>query len=456
MSNLKTSQLGASSTLSGSELVEVVQSGQSKQSTAQAIANLAPLETTTTIGTLINGATSKSTPVDADYLPLMDSAASNVVKKLSWANVKATMMAFFSGYATTATAAGTTTLTVASPYSQFFTGTTTQTVIMPVTSTLAAGQQFRIVNNSTGTVTVNSSGANAIVTMIGGATAVLTCILTSGTTAASWGAMTVCPATGPGSSGGFTVGALVASTINALTQTAQSIGFTIAGGTTSKTLTVPLDASISGTHVAATGKTFTCSNTLTLAGTDGTTMTFPSTSVALCPVAGPGSGQAFATGAQTITGNCTTTGALIAGTPTDNGLAKLQTTNGITLGNGVLVGSTKKVLDAYDEGLWTPVLQGITVVGTLTTTGHYTRIGRRYFCTLTLSAVTSITTFASTSYVPLPQAGSVTDEAVSTVKQDGTYANVGGVIKAGENIFYPGVFATTAGQKVTMSFSYEV
>lgn len=46
-------------------------------------------ETTTTAGALINGATSKTTPVDADYLGLMDSAASNILKKLSWANLKA-------------------------------------------------------------------------------------------------------------------------------------------------------------------------------------------------------------------------------------------------------------------------------------------------------------------------------------------------------------------------------
>lgn len=52
-------------------------------------------ETTTTIGSLINGATSKTTPVDADELPLVDSAASNVLKKLSWANVKATLKTYF-------------------------------------------------------------------------------------------------------------------------------------------------------------------------------------------------------------------------------------------------------------------------------------------------------------------------------------------------------------------------
>ena len=39
-----------------------------------------------------------------------------------------------------------------------------------------------------------------------------------------------------------------ATLVNALTLASQSVGFTIAGGTTSKTLTVPLDASVSGTN----------------------------------------------------------------------------------------------------------------------------------------------------------------------------------------------------------------
>lgn len=58
-----------------------------------------------------------------------------------------------------------------------------------------------------------------------------------------------------------TIGAITPSSVNGLTLTALSTGFSIAGGTTSKTLTV--------------------SNTLTLAGTDGTTMTFPPASASV-------------------------------------------------------------------------------------------------------------------------------------------------------------------------------
>jgi len=90
------------------------------------------------------------------------------------------------GYTTTVTAAGTTTLTVSSNYHQYFTGTTTQTCVMPVASSLVLGQQFRLVNNSTGVVTVNSSGANLIVAMVPGSEGIITCTTASGTTAASW------------------------------------------------------------------------------------------------------------------------------------------------------------------------------------------------------------------------------------------------------------------------------
>lgn len=89
-------------------------------------------------------------------------------------------------YKTTATAAGTTTLTDNSAGIQYFTGSTTQTVVLPVTSTLYLGQSFQVVNESTGVVTVQSSGANTVLAMVAGSNAVFTCTALTGTTAASW------------------------------------------------------------------------------------------------------------------------------------------------------------------------------------------------------------------------------------------------------------------------------
>jgi hypothetical protein len=90
------------------------------------------------------------------------------------------------GYSTTATAAGTTTLTASSNYRQFFTGSTTQTIVLPVTSTLVTGIAYEIENNSTGLLTVNSSGGNLVGTIPSGVCAHAVCIGTTLTTAADW------------------------------------------------------------------------------------------------------------------------------------------------------------------------------------------------------------------------------------------------------------------------------
>ena len=50
---------------------------------------------TNTIAPQTTAATSKATPVDADTLPITDSAASNGLKKLTWANLKATAKTYF-------------------------------------------------------------------------------------------------------------------------------------------------------------------------------------------------------------------------------------------------------------------------------------------------------------------------------------------------------------------------
>lgn len=92
------------------------------------------------------------------------------------------------GYTTTATAGGTTTLTVASTFIQMFTGTLTQTVVLPVTSTLTTGHSYEIHNNSTGALTINSSGGNLVVTIPAGNSYAITCIGTTLTTAADWDA----------------------------------------------------------------------------------------------------------------------------------------------------------------------------------------------------------------------------------------------------------------------------
>lgn len=65
-------------------------------------------ETASTIGTLIAGSSDKATPVDADSIAISDSAAAGILKRLSWANVKAALNSL---YARLAGAAGGQTIT---------------------------------------------------------------------------------------------------------------------------------------------------------------------------------------------------------------------------------------------------------------------------------------------------------------------------------------------------------
>lgn len=136
------------------------------------------------------------------------------------------------GFTTTATAAGTTTLTVANTQIQEFTGSTTQTVVMPVTSTLTLGQQFYIINNSSGVVTVQSSGANTIQAMAAGTSALLTVILTSGTTAASWQSTYIADGGGTVNSGTANQLGYYATTGNAISGlTSANNGLLVTGNT---------------------------------------------------------------------------------------------------------------------------------------------------------------------------------------------------------------------------------
>ena len=180
----------------------------------------------TTVGTLASP--TLTTPVINGVITGTGQATAATASTITMRNANANVLAnnFLQGYTTTATAAGTTTLTVGSTYLQFFTGSTTQTVTLPVVSTLALGHQFYVRNNSTGAVTINSSGGNAIIILAGNTRVMVTSIATTGTDATVWSAMYM------------------------------GIGI-------------------------ATGKRLAVSNTITLAGTDATTMTFPSASTTI-------------------------------------------------------------------------------------------------------------------------------------------------------------------------------
>jgi hypothetical protein len=95
---------------------------------------------------------------------------------------------FIAGTTSTATAAGTTTLTIASNQVQIFTGSTTQTVRLPTTS-ITAGMEYKIINQSSGSVTVESSGANTVATVLTNTLQLFIAQVSTPTTAAHWRAI---------------------------------------------------------------------------------------------------------------------------------------------------------------------------------------------------------------------------------------------------------------------------
>ena len=82
--------LGGSATLNVGTAAGTVAAGDDSRLVAAT-----PAETTTTIGALINGATAKATPVDADSLGLSDSASGGILRKLTWGAFKTAMQSIF-------------------------------------------------------------------------------------------------------------------------------------------------------------------------------------------------------------------------------------------------------------------------------------------------------------------------------------------------------------------------
>lgn len=135
-----------------------------------------------------------------------------------------------------ATAGATTTLTNTSQNNTIFTGVSTQTLVFPDATTLVNGKQYQIDNNSTGLVTVNANGGGGLLILASLTSAYFT-LLTNASAPGTW------------------------------------------------------EVDYHGINIT-TGKVLSVTNSLTLTGTDGNTITFPS-----------GSDTAvMLTGTQNITG----------------------------------------------------------------------------------------------------------------------------------------------------------
>ena len=137
-----------------------------------------------------------------------------------------------------------------------------------------------------------------------------------------------------------------------------------------------------GVLTLAAGKTLTASNTLTLAGTDATTQTFPTTSATI----------ARTDAAQTFTGDQT----LSAGNIVQGTAAK-----GFNFtANTPAAGMTSQLFNWYEEGTWTAAFastSGTITISASFNTGSYTKIGRQVtltglFITSSVSSPTGVLT----------------------------------------------------------------
>lgn len=247
------------------------------------------------------------------------SAASTLVQRNTNQNTFAN--SFVSAGQTIATAGGTTTLTVSSPRYVVFTGTLSQTLVLPDATTLTANEStnFDVNNNSSGTITINNNVGTTIYSVLPQSDVKIN-LLTNSIAAGTWDVHSRSPSIVAWAAGGTTPGIqmnttlsttpLISSGVSSATSPGfvpmrsdpkAGIGADAAGdvsviannagtateiiratgaavtvnkpmttGTINKvTLTAPATGS---TLTIADGKTLTASNSLTFAGTDSSTL----------------------------------------------------------------------------------------------------------------------------------------------------------------------------------------
>jgi hypothetical protein len=371
---------------------------------------------------------------DVDLLPIVDTT-NTTTKKITWANLKATLRTYFNtlypsgsgtstgtntgdqatstaptastiasfdansnlsalnlieGYRLTSTTGGTTTLVVGDAYQQVFSGSSSQTVKLPTTG-VAQGQQYQIVNLSTNSINIVASDSSAIITMNNGTSATFTANGATPTTNTSW--------------------------------TYSYFGLQI-----------------------SSGKRLLVNNTLTLAGTDGTTMTFPSTS---------------STVVTTAQGNIAGTATNLSGTP--------ALPNGTTATTqSAKDNSTKLATTAYADALipgawtaWTPSFTGFSINPTVV--ARYVQIGKTVTVQVYTSGVgtSNATTFTITLPIAAANIGTIAQGigagvdagapivlALATTNQNSTTCNIY------KNVLSGG-WTATGTKYVNFSLTYE-
>lgn len=306
--------------------------------TASKTVNLDASGNVTPLGTISSG-TWNGTTVGVAYGGTgvtASSGANSVV--LRDANQNITANNLFLGFTSTVTAAGTTTLTVASTQYQRFTGTTTQTIKLPDATTLQKGYVYTVDNDSTGNLSVIDSASGALDTIVPGTVDDII-LLDNSTVAGTWVAYGRLPANYDfGTSSANFGGAVISNTV--WNGTAVAPGY---GGTGLTTFT------------AANNALYSTSSSALAAGT--------------LPTAAGGTGlTSFTSGGAVY---ATSTSALTTGTlPIASGgtnTTSSPTNGGVTYGTGTAyaftsAGTSGQVLTSNGASAptWTTISSGVS------------------------------------------------------------------------------------------------
>ena len=273
--------------------------------------------------TKISALPAASTPLTgSEVVPLNQSGVtSNVTVANLTAGRNITFNNTLPGYTTTATAAGTTTLTSSSTYHQRFTGSSAQTIVLPNATTMAQGQGFIIDNDSSATLTLQDGSTASLGSVTPGMAVYVFCENNS-TTAGSWSGYMFVPGSGP--SGQVTWGtaglSMGGQTITNATWNATTIG-TAYGGTGLTSFTANGVVYASSTSALNNSSNLQFDGTNLLVGTSSTSGSISNTSEIVGGVFTTVNGSVSAANNTTVTlatlpsvnnGTWIVTGALIA------------------------------------------------------------------------------------------------------------------------------------------------
>lgn len=398
--------------------IATTQAGNALASANAAAASAASI--TAQVATATTAATSKATPADADEIPLTDSAASFGLKKLTWANVKATLKTYFDSVTTTLT-----NKTLTSPVISG--GSINSTPIGSTTpstgafTTLSATTSAKFGGAGTGGLAYKQAASSVWDGIVLEALANQARLIVYEDTS-QWNINATY-----GSSGAY-------KDINIVAYGAEKLRITSTGAAVTGTLSATT-ASTNELSVNAAANSEAAVRIATAGGVYGRFF-----------LATPASNSKIGLDCQGTTVMTILNGQSLAlqGASTSAG-------TGITFPAVQSPSSDPNTQDDYEEWTWTPTATNIT--GTNTYSGKYTKIGNVVHVTVIITTSTAIGTTVNSSTLTLPFASG--SESVCSVANRNTAVGYSTGLLQSASIFLP-TTAPTAGHGLVIQATYFV